>query len=96
MNKPEINNFRNQRWYNSNGNFHREDGPAIIYAHGLQVWYINGRKHRTDGPAYMTVGDWYGWWINGVSYRDNKSYQRAANLTDEQMNKLISEFGNIE
>ena len=26
-----------------NGNFHREDGPAIEYANGHKSWYLNGQ-----------------------------------------------------
>ena len=28
-------------WY-LNGNFHREDGPAIEWANGDKSWYLNG------------------------------------------------------
>ena len=27
-----------------NGQLHREDGPAIIFADGEQSWYLNGKK----------------------------------------------------
>ena len=29
-----------QYWY-LDGKYHREDGPAIIYADGEQAWYLN-------------------------------------------------------
>ena len=32
-----------QYWY-LNGQLHREDGPAIIYADGDQRWYLNDIK----------------------------------------------------
>jgi len=28
-----------------NGEFHREDGPAIEYANGNKYWYLNGKRH---------------------------------------------------
>ena len=34
-----------QYWY-LNGKYHREDGPAIIYADGDQRWYKNGQRHQ--------------------------------------------------
>lgn len=35
--------YGNKSWYNSKGQLHREDGPAIEYAHGAKLWYRNGR-----------------------------------------------------
>ena len=30
------------RYFNSDDELHREDGPAIIYPNGYKVWYRNG------------------------------------------------------
>lgn len=50
-------------WY-LNGNFHRENGPAIIDCYGNTYWYINGHLHRDDGPAIeQSNGDKW-WWFN--------------------------------
>lgn len=38
---------------NADGDRHREDGPAAIYANGNQYWYKNGECHREDGPAIV-------------------------------------------
>jgi len=38
----------NARWY-LNGRFHREDGPAIIYACGAKRWYLNGKLIKALG-----------------------------------------------
>ena len=37
-----------------NGNYHREDGPAIVGASGLEEWYLHGRRHRVGGPAHIS------------------------------------------
>jgi hypothetical protein len=39
----EINEYGDKYWY-QNGKRHREDGPAIEYAHGSKYWYINGKQ----------------------------------------------------
>ena len=31
-----------KRWY-LNGNYHREDGPAVEYPNGYKEWYLNGK-----------------------------------------------------
>ena len=58
-------------WY-KNGNWHREDGPAIEYADGdYQEWWLNGKRHREDGPAYID-GDYYQeWYLNGKLHRED-------------------------
>jgi hypothetical protein len=37
--------------FNSKGDYHRTDGPAVEMAYGSRSWYINGKLHRLDGPA---------------------------------------------
>ena len=53
-----------RRWY-LNGQYHREDGPAIEYSDGSKVWYLNGRFHRVGGPAIIRKNGETEWWING-------------------------------
>ena len=42
----------NRRWY-FEGEFHREDGPAIENSDGSKSWYRHGKLHRVvlSGPA---------------------------------------------
>jgi len=47
-------------WVIPEKQWHREDGPAFINAHGTQEWWINNTRHRLDGPARISS---YGcWW----------------------------------
>ena len=39
------------------GPFHREDGPAIEYTNGDEVWYLDGKRHREGGPAVTKTID---------------------------------------
>jgi len=60
-----VDSLGNQRWL-SNGQLHRTDGPAIIWADGTQWWCFNGRRHRTDGPAVISADGTQQWWyLNG-------------------------------
>ena len=54
--------------YNSNGNYHRLDGPAIEYATGGGYWFFDGKLHKTDGPAIVWGVGYKEWWINNVKY----------------------------
>ena len=52
-------------WY-VNGEYHREDGPAIEWSDGTKYWYVNGQLHREDGPAIeYSDGSKY-WYVNGI------------------------------
>ena len=96
MTNPVIDRIGNQRWYNSIGELHRTDGPAVLYTDGEQVWYFNGRLHRTDGPAYIGSDGTQELYINGRLCIDNKSYQKAAKLTDEEMLMIKIKYGNVK
>jgi hypothetical protein len=51
---------------NEDGQYHREDGPAIEWSNGYKAWVINGQYHREDGPARI--------WPDGTEryYLNNK------------------------
>ena len=66
----EVDQNGSKVWY-LNGNLHRTDGPAMVYADGTKSWYINGVKHRTDGPAFESVYGTKEWWVNGNRHRLN-------------------------
>jgi hypothetical protein len=74
----EIDAFGNKFWC-KNGNYHKEDGPAVEFNDGTKVWYQNGLVHREDGPAVE-----YGnneskeWWIEGKI------------VSKDQFNKLLA------
>lgn len=37
--------------YYYRGEYHRDDGPAIIRRDGQCSWFYHGKLHRVDGPA---------------------------------------------
>lgn len=57
-------------YYKQNGEFHREDGPAIQRS-DIQKWYQNGKLHRTDGPAIEKANGTKSWWINDQLHRED-------------------------
>ena len=76
MNKPicEINNRGNKFW-RSNGEYHRVEGPAIEYVNGDKFWYLNGELHREDGPAIDYIDSYKSWYLWGVKYT-KEEYRR--------------------
>ena len=57
-------------WRNDKGEYHREDGPSIVYANGSEEWFLNGLSHREGGPAVVfPEGDNY-WYLYGQRHRE--------------------------
>ena len=57
---PPYTEFGNIYWKNNEGQFHRDDGPAVIEHDGGEWWYCRGQLHRIGGPAIC--GDGNEWW----------------------------------
>jgi hypothetical protein len=60
-----------KRWYRHNGQYHREDGPAIEYPNGSKEWYLNGKYHREDGPAIESSDGTKCWYLHGKRHRED-------------------------
>lgn len=52
--------------------------------------------HREDGPAIIHPTGKQFWYVRGIRCYDNKSYQRAACITDEEMLTIVLKYGNVE
>jgi hypothetical protein len=60
-----VDNNGTKRWYNEQGQRHREDGPAIEWANGAKYWFLNDQPHREDGPACEWEDGTKWWYLNG-------------------------------
>ena len=65
INNPQINEYGDKSWHNSQGKLHRDDGTAIECVNGTKWWYINGLRHREDGPAVILENGYVLWYIEG-------------------------------
>ena len=85
-----------EQWFH-HGLLHRHDGPAVI-GNEYTAWLQHNEYHRLDGPAIMDTdpNSPHRWVIHDVIYHNNQDYQKAANLTDEDMIILILQYGNIK
>ncbi len=57
--------------YIKNGEFHREDGPAITQSDGTTIWCLNGKKHREYGPAVESTSGYKAWYEDGKLHKIN-------------------------
>ena len=73
----EIGENGSRRYYNTDGQLHRDDGPAVEDANGSKFWYQYGQLHRTDGPAIM-LPDGHKWW-----------YLNDKKLTEDVFNQRV-------
>jgi hypothetical protein len=67
--QPEIDLFGSKRWYNNDGELHREDGPALELFGGNKFWFINGKRHRIDKPAEEYFDGSNLWYVDGKLHR---------------------------
>ncbi len=105
--KVEVDYYNTIRWYNEEGQRHREDGPAVEYASGTKSWWLNDQLHREDGPAVeYTNGDKY-WYLNGKYHRvdgpaaeyangDKVWYLNDKRLTEAEFNKRMQKKSSCE
>ena len=69
------------RWYyNSAGQLHRIDGPAVEWASGTKSWYQNGERHRINGAAIECTNGYRLWFIHGVEMSEAEFNQRVKNV----------------
>lgn len=50
------------RFFDDDGELHRDDGPAVEYASGSQEYWRHGKLHRDGGPALVYADgseEWY-------------------------------------
>jgi hypothetical protein len=71
MSTPVTDRYGTRRWYNVQGQLHREDGPAVEYANGDCMWFLNGQVHREDGPAQEYADGDCMWFLNGQVHRED-------------------------
>ena len=76
----EVDECGTRRYFNANGQLHRENGPAIEYADGSKSWYKNDQYHRTDGPAIDWTRGRKAWCINGEELTKAEFNQRVKSL----------------
>ena len=67
----EVNDYGTRFYYNCEGQLHREDGPAVIYANGTCFWYVNGLLHRLNAPAGIYASGTEEWWQHGQLHRED-------------------------
>ena len=49
-----IDNYGDTRWYNEDGDLHREEGPAYIGSKGTKYWYLNNVQY-TEAEFYIKL-----------------------------------------
>ena len=85
MTEPtEVDEFGTKFWGNPEGDLHREDGPAVEFAHGrCKEWWLNGKLHRLDGPAIDISNGHKEWYINGEELTEEEHAERVKEMQDD-------------
>jgi hypothetical protein len=62
----KINNKYSFLSYYKHGQNHRNNGPAIMYEDGTQLWCQHGKLHRDEGPAIIYSNGEHRWFNHGI------------------------------
>jgi len=73
------------KFWRSQGYYHREDGPAIERENGEVQWYHFGLRHREDGPAIEFINGHKEWWLDGIEYTNQEYKKRMRYLKLKQL-----------
>ena len=89
--KVEVHSNGSKYWL-LDGEFHREDGPAIEHANGDKFWIREGKHHREDGPAIEWATGDKEWYLDGEEYIEkefNKKMAPAKDMTAAEVSKAL-------
>jgi len=79
--KVEVYDNGEFRWYNQEGQLHREDGPAVEHSDGTKKWWVNGKLHREDGPAVEHSDGYKAWYLDFVEYTEEEWKKKVGKHT---------------
>ena len=96
----EVDTYGTRMYYNTAGQLHRTDGPAIEWEDGGTCWVQNGLRHRTDGPAVEWANGTKEWYQDdlrhrtdgpAVEYTDGRKewYINGQELTEADFNRAV-------
>ena len=68
------------RYYNKQGQLHREYGQAVEKPDGYRAWWQNGQRHRIDGPAFVHADGYRAWFINDKMLTEAEWRQAVASM----------------
>ena len=96
----EVDMFGTRRYYNSDNQLHRENGPAVEYVNGHVEWWQNGQHHRIDGPAIEWCGGTKIWYQYDIRHRTDgpaiewasgfkEWYINGVGLTEAEFNQRV-------
>ena len=77
--RVEVDEFGTRRYYNSAGDLHRDEGPAVEFVDKSERWFQDGLCHREDGPAIVLANGNKEWYLNGRRHCADGPAVDAAN-----------------
>ena len=82
-----------KRW-TLNGDYHREDGPAIEWPDGTKRWFLNGEPHREDGPAVERSDGIKYWYLHGEEVTWKEVFRQANGDLEKECRILTYALAN--
>jgi hypothetical protein len=81
------------KFWHLNGEYHREDGPALEYANGTKSWWLKGERHREDGPAIEWANGDKCWFLNDERLTEEEFNERMVPTVEMTMAEISEALG---
>jgi len=79
-------------WIGKNKVYHREDGPAVLYDSGTEIWMKDGKHHRLDGPAIShKTNNEKSFFINDDEYYEDEYWKHPLVIANKLKSILALE-----
>ena len=75
-------------WYDSDGKWHRDDGPAVEWENVATTWYKHGKLHREDGPAVEWANGDKAYYLEDIEYTEEEYWAKIKQLKKCKLFKL--------
>ena len=91
--KVIVDDYGDIRWYNEEGQLHREDGPAIEWASGTKIWFLNDKLHRENGPAVEYSDGSKSWYLNGEELTEEEHARATSPIKELSISEIEKILG---
>jgi hypothetical protein len=80
MKSKAIEDYGTKIWRLPNGDYHREDGPALETKSGSKHWFLDDKRHREDGPAIEYGNGIKKWYLSGIEYTEQNYKHKMRSI----------------
>lgn len=81
-------------WSTTDGDYHKENEPAITFPDGSEEWWFKGWKHRIDGPAFIDTSNKRIQWFWFGEYFEKQNHPFNVFCKEYELSDVYEEWPN--